>query len=109
MLELDRREGTLKQVKKGRSTMPGKAYRMLGLVRLQIAHEVQSFQHLVHLALAALAAGCLAEATLALLVSNLLPVALLQQGLTQSGHLHIDTVMHLIQEQSMQHMHDFSI
>ena len=42
-------------------------------------------------------AGCLAETTLVSLVSSLLPVALLQQRLTQSGHLHNDTVTQMIQ------------
>lgn len=58
------------------------AYWSLRLVGLQIAHEVQGLQHLIHLTLALLRADSPAEEVPPLPVCYLLPVALLQQGIT---------------------------
>ena len=60
----------------------------MGLVRLQVTHEVQGFQHFIHLALALLAAAGSAEESALLDFRYLLPVALLQQSITQHWHLH---------------------
>lgn len=59
----------------------------MGLVWLQVAHEVQRFEHLIHLALALLCAAGSAEEGVLLVVSYLLPVALLQQSIAQHWYL----------------------
>ena len=59
----------------------------LGLVQLQVAHEVQRLQHLIHLPLALLCAAGSAEESVLLVISYLLPVALLQQGIAQHRYL----------------------
>ena len=63
------------------------AHRGLGLVRLQVAHEVQRLEHLIHLLLALLCAAGFAEEGVLLVIRYLPPVALLQQSIAQHWHL----------------------
>ena len=63
------------------------AHRGLGLVWLQVAHEVQRLEHLIHLLLALLCAAGFAEKGVLLVIRYLLPVALLQQSIAQHWHL----------------------
>ena len=64
------------------------AHQRLGLVLLEVAHEVQGLQHVIYLALALLGAAAAAEVGAPLLLSYLLPVTLLQQRIPQHWHLH---------------------
>ena len=63
------------------------AHRILRLIRLQIAHEVQRFQHLVYLALALLCCCSPSEEALLLGICYLLPVAALQQACPDERYL----------------------
>ena len=66
------------------------------LVGLQVAHEVQGLQHIVHLPLALLRTRCWAEKGLALPVCYLLPVALLQQSISHYRHLQWTSCMTVV-------------
>lgn len=75
------------KVSRKQSWKAAEAHRGLGLVWLQVAHEVQRLQHLIHLPLALLCAAGSAEEGVLLVISYLLPVALLQQSITQHWYL----------------------
>ena len=62
-------------------------HRILRLIRLQIAHEVQRFQHLIYLALALLRCCRPPEESLLLSICYLLPVAALQQASPDERYL----------------------
>ena len=72
----------------GKTCKAAGAHRGLVLVWLQVAHEVQCLQHLIHLPLALLCAAGSAEEGVLLVISYLLPVALLQQSIAQHRYLH---------------------
>ena len=63
------------------------AHRSLRLIRLEIAHEVQRFQHLIYLALALLCCCSPPKESLLLGICYLLPVAALQQASPDERYL----------------------
>ena len=60
----------------------------LGLIWLQVAHEVQGLQHVLQLTFALLGRGSRSKEGAALCIGNLPPVTALQQGSADQRHLH---------------------